>query len=542
VAVAEFEPQASSDLYSFEACYNATTSVNLVTVDGGAGTGYGSGEAALDVENIIGMAPQATIDIFQAPDTLAATYDTYAQIFNDDADPIVSTSWGQCELDLDSGDSAFYTEEGALFDQANTQGQTVFAAAGDNGSTDCGPSSPNASQLSVLDPASQPYVVGVGGTTAGSNSEDVWNSSLTADGAGGGGISSNWCMPTYQDRSSIPGVISGYSQSDATDCGATDPYLREVPDVSALADSTTGYTIFYDGSWTFEGGTSGAAPLWAGMAALIDASPFCRFYGSGTPGALPQGLYTIASAPWLYGDSFYDVTNGNNDYTPSGYGGGLYPATTGYDMASGLGTPIMVDQYTSGAVDWFDPGLVAAMCWQYGTTLRTTHILAVVPRVLSASHPTSVHIVGSGFLPISGTDYVNLRGQDYVPSCFSTTSCTVTLPRSSPGTTNLQVLVEDLTATPVTSADRITFVGPPRVNSLTPQSGGPTGRTRVVLRGSNFVGVKSVRFGSRLATSLSIVSPVEIEVTAPPGIGSVYVTVTALGGASARSARDIYRY
>lgn len=146
-------------------------------------------------------------------------------------------------------------------------------------------------------------------------------------------------MPAYQDQKAIPGLISSYTQTDAADCGSKVPYVRQVPDVAADADpDTNSYLIRYQGSWQGIGGTSGAAPLWAGAAALTDASPFCRYYDSGNPGVLPEGLYAFIAAEPSYEYSpppevVKDVTKGGNDYTSSGYTGGLYPATRGYDMA-----------------------------------------------------------------------------------------------------------------------------------------------------------------------------------------------------------------
>ena len=87
----------------------------------------------------------------------------------------------------------------------------------------------------------------------------------------------------------------------------------------------------YDGDWTAIGGTSAAAPLWAAFMALTNA-------GCTTPiGFANPTLYKVAGSS--YSSTFNDITSGNNDYTPSGYTGGLYPAGTGYDMASGLGSP-----------------------------------------------------------------------------------------------------------------------------------------------------------------------------------------------------------
>ncbi|MGB0096874.1 MAG: putative Ig domain-containing protein, partial [Solirubrobacteraceae bacterium] len=116
-------------------------------------------------------------------------------------------------------------------------------------------------------------------------------------------------------------------------------YCREVPDVSADADPYTGYMIYYNGAgsvsdgptgWLSVGGTSAAAPLWAALIALSNASSTC----SGSPiGFLNPVLYRIAGSG--YTSTFNDIISGNNNYT----GAGGFSAGAGYDMASGLGTP-----------------------------------------------------------------------------------------------------------------------------------------------------------------------------------------------------------
>ena len=138
-----------------------------------------------------------------------------------DADQIIATGWGLCELDVESasGGSAFLTSEQTLLQQAAMQGQTVFAASGDSGSSDCyGDTTSNANLPSVDDPASQPYVIGVGGTSIGASSETVWNDSSTNQGgAGGGGVSAVECMPDYQLQSTTSGesIPQGVVNSDS---------------------------------------------------------------------------------------------------------------------------------------------------------------------------------------------------------------------------------------------------------------------------------------------------------------------------------------
>ena len=545
VALAEFEPDSASDIAAYEACYGLDTPVNYYTVDGGAGTGSGSGEAALDIEDLAGLAPDVTVDVYQAPNGGSSdVYDLYSQIINADRDQVVSTSWGLCELDSDSG---LISSEDVLFAQAATQGQTVFAAAGDFGSTACYPDgSSHDADLSVSDPASQPYVVGVGGTSIAGTAETVWNGSSIGDGAGGGGLSDVWCMPAYQDQSAIPGLVSRYSKTSGS-CPSAVPYLRQVPDVSADADPLTGYTIYFDGTWLAIGGTSGGAPLWAAAAALIDASPFCGDYGSGDAGVQPAGLYAIVAAEHshIYGTTsagLRDVTSGNNDYTPSGYTGGRYPATRGYDMASGLGTPLISGLTRSGKASTYDPGLAALMCFQYRTRLGTTAIGAISPREGPAGRSRTVTIHGIGFLPIAGADHVEIGSKQVTASCVSTTKCTVKLPALRPGTYTVRISVEDLTLSPVTLRTHYRVVAAPAVSSLSPASGRHKGGNDVTIRGTNFVGVLAVRFGAKSAVSFRVVSATEIVAIAPSGSGTVAVTVSAAGGTSAASTHSRYHY
>ncbi|MGH9170306.1 MAG: putative Ig domain-containing protein [Acidimicrobiales bacterium] len=327
VGLFELEPNKTSDISAYQSCYGTSATVNYIKEDGGAGSGAGAGEAALDIEDVIGLAPDATIDVYQAPNSNTGLYDNYSAMVSSDTAKEMSTSWGECESE--SG-TTITSEENTLFEQAATQGQSIYAAAGDSGAEDCGTSA-----LAVDDPASQPYVTGVGGTEMTAigppPTQKVWNEKANGSGAGGGGISTLWKMPSYQTGApSSLNVIN--SASSGTPCGvASGSYCREVPDVSADADPYSGYVIYYDGSWTGIGGTSAAAPLWAAFTALTNASSSCK--GTGIGFANPD-LYDAAAT--AYSSDFSDITSGNNDYT----GSKGFSAGTGYDMASGLGTPI----------------------------------------------------------------------------------------------------------------------------------------------------------------------------------------------------------
>jgi hypothetical protein len=191
----------------------------------------------------------------------------------------------------------------------------------------------------VTDPASQPYVTAVGGTSFGHGSPDLgpppteqaWNDALYySEGAGGGGISATFSMPSYQQPL---GTVSG---STGTPCANSGGDCREIPDVSADADPSTGYIIYDDqqglGGWTALGGTSGATPLWAAVLAVVSSADG----NTAGYGALNPALYVLAQqSPDTY---LNDITSGNNDYNATD--GGQFPAMTGYDMATGLGTPV----------------------------------------------------------------------------------------------------------------------------------------------------------------------------------------------------------
>jgi subtilase family serine protease len=353
IAIYELEPDDPADIAAYQSCYGTDTPVSYIPVDGGAGSGPGSGEAALDIENVIGLAPGANVLVYQGPNSASdgpgsGPYDTFSAIINQDRASVISVSWGECEAQLGQADAI---AENTLFEQAAAQGESIVAASGDSGSEDCdaGGYLPE-TQLAVDDPSSQPYVTGVGGTSLQAlgprPTETVWNDGgspvapLVQPGAGGGGVSSFWPMPAGQlDAAAALGVRHAAAAGSA--CGNPGGYCREVPDVSADADPSTGYLIYWNGSgdvpgqpsgWQGIGGTSGAAPVWAALLALTDASSAC----AGTAvGYADPALYRAASSS--YANDFNDVTTGDNDFT--GTNAGNFAAGPGYDLATGLGTP-----------------------------------------------------------------------------------------------------------------------------------------------------------------------------------------------------------
>ena len=323
IAAYELGLYDSADVATYFACYGLSPTLDPINVDSGPTGGY-SEEATIDVEEAAALAPGATIDIYQGPDTNSGPTDVYQQIADDDTATIVTTSWGICENDPTGAPDA----EQAIFEQMAAQGQTVVAATGDSGSSDCAdnPDGYSPTTLAVDDPASQPLVTAVGGLTVSNTSpltETVWNGGVNG-GAGGGGKSVLWSRPSWQ---SAPGIMAGET-------------TRMVPDLSTMADPNSGFIEYYTGTstgtvrcrqtcstgWDAIGGTSIAAPIVSALVAV--AAQAC---GTSRLGFINPQLYAMASE----GVGFNDVTTGNNDI----YNVGAYNAGVGYDMASGLGSP-----------------------------------------------------------------------------------------------------------------------------------------------------------------------------------------------------------
>jgi hypothetical protein len=555
VAVAELEPNLATDITAYETCYGIKTPVKYITVDPGLAAGVGSGEAALDIENIAGLAPDVTIDVYQAPNTTLTTLlDIATKVADRDQDQVFSLSWGLCESLSGSALLAHYQ---TVFKAINSEGITVVAASGDTGSTGCFNSRATDKVLSPEAPASSNYVLSIGGTsmeTATPLSPEVtWNASAVKNGASGGGVSA-FCMPNYQDLNQhdpqyppIPGLISKYSKTSkpcVNSGGNPHGYEREVPDLSAQAVGGT-YPIYWDKAWHGSGGTSGATTLVAAEAALIDASPYCSSAGwdSGPAGILPQALYSVASADFdrdIYQGSGHavllDITARNNDYTPSGYTGGLFKATRGYDMATGLGAPLLTG--TIAAAPAASPGLASDVCDYFAPARSRISTTSVSPAYGRAGRAITLTVHGTGMIAVPYTDLAYIYNGAETKSlylayafCSSHTTCKVTLPAFKAGSYQVELSPVDLL--PCLTCKRFAkfqLANPPHVAGLSPSSGHRG--TRITIRGSNFIGVSAVDFGGAKGTRVKVISATKLTVIVPAGSGTVQVKVVAAGGAS----------
>ena len=313
----ELDGYTASDITAYETQYGLPAiPLQNVLIDGATGvpsTGDGPTEVTLDIELMAALAPGASkILVYEAPNAGTGAVDLYNKIATDNLAKEISTSWGEPE---NSDSASARNSENTAFQQMAAQGQSIYAAAGDSGAND------NGSTLSVDDPASQPYMVGVGGTTLTTNgaggaykSESTWNNGA-GNGAGGGGISTVWTIPSYQT------TLAGSAASK----GSTT--YRNVPDVSLNANQNTGYSVYYKGGWTVYGGTSCAAPLWAAFTALVNQKRVAA--GSATLGFANPPLYALAASN-AYANDFHDIADGTTNL--------YYPAVAGYDDATGLGT------------------------------------------------------------------------------------------------------------------------------------------------------------------------------------------------------------
>jgi kumamolisin len=301
VALWEFDGYQASNISTYDQQFGFSSSTpTTVSVDGAnydSKPGNGQGEVELDIEIVQGMAHAANTYVYEAPNSDQGQIDMAAKIASDNKVKVTSISWGACET---NSASATISSTDTQIKAGTAEGITYYAAAGDSGSDDC-----QNGTTAVDYPASDPSVLGVGGTalTTGSGgsyqSETTWNGGTGS--ATGGGVSTVFTTPSYQTGS------NGH---------------RTVPDVASDADPATGYAIYSAGSWQEFGGTSCAAPMWAGFTALYDATKGTSL-GDGH-----QAIYNVGKGS-SYGSAFHDVTSGNN---------GAYSAGPGYDDVTGWGS------------------------------------------------------------------------------------------------------------------------------------------------------------------------------------------------------------
>jgi subtilase family serine protease len=324
VGLVEFDGYFTNDIFNYanEAGDGRTNIViEPVLLDGYNGkpsTGLEDGEVEveLDIEMAMAIAPGlAKIVSYEAGENGNQNDVLNAMLANSNVVNL-NCCWGWF-----GGPSA---TTDAIFESMDAVGQTFFNASGDSGAFTSGSNSVNGvdNPSDGNAPSSNPYIMQVGGTTLKLNSKSTSWASEVVWRDSSGGISSYYSIPNWQTN-----------VSNMTDRGGSTSF-RNIPDVAANANNV--YVIYDNGKNTNyydgNGGTSCAAPLWAGFIALVNQQSAEN--GGQNAGFINPALYTIAAGS-NYLSCFHDVTSGSNTWSKSP---NMFYAMTNYDLCTGLGT------------------------------------------------------------------------------------------------------------------------------------------------------------------------------------------------------------
>jgi len=423
IGLMEVDDYKDANVAAYQGCFGTNVPISRVPVDGGTHPGVFEEEVELDIDVYLGMLPKLQqMLVYESDIRITAIIDSLQAMANDNLASVVSISFGGCEENRNV--TTFLMPENTIFEQMAAQGQSVFAASGDTGSRDCLlHHTPNASALAVDDPASQPYVTGVGGTkltidptTNAYAGETVWNGFSTGSGAGGGGLSGVWPMQEYQTG---PGVMNAYSNGK-----------RQVPDVAANADPKSGFVIYTTdpqscarvsgavgpSCFMATGGTSIAAPMWAAAATLTNQHLLTAGYPRmGFANPIIYRLFNSNPAV------FHDITTGHNCFDAScdATTDARYPATPGYDLATGVGT--------------FD-----AFAFSDAVLTSLPHITGTNPMNGALAGGTTVTFTGTNFQPGATVSFGSLPATN-MHVVDSTTITAVTPPRAA-GAADIQIV------------------------------------------------------------------------------------------------------
>ncbi|TAM11215.1 MAG: hypothetical protein EPN72_03825 [Nevskiaceae bacterium] len=313
-----------SDLQSAQAQFGMPTVAVQEIQTGRSSTVYtdttNTTEWDLDFQSILGMGGNFRKILAYNSGTLANAdlLPAFARWVSDNQARYASASFGECEGDAIN--TGFMKALDPILQQAVAQGQTLFAASGD----DFGANTPNCPALNLLGvnvgaqnvnyPASSPYVTAVGGTTLSTDSaghyasESAWNGTI-------GGISGSEAAPSWQQGLIPPsGLLTGVLSGP--------PTTRAIPDLALVGDPASGMLAIVNGQRVVVGGTSLSAPLvMAGWARVEQA------VGRNAGFAAPA-IYTLYKARGTAA-GFNDITTGSNN---------TYSAAAGWDYVSGLGS------------------------------------------------------------------------------------------------------------------------------------------------------------------------------------------------------------
>lgn len=314
VGLLQFDGYSATDIAYYESVAGLQSiPLQNVLLDGFSGFPTGTGgevEVSLDIEMVISMATNISKIIVYEAGPAGDWHDILNRMADDNLAKQLSCSWyipgGRADSVAD-----------LIFQQMALQGQSFFNASGDSDA-----------YTGLIDfPGDTPYITQVGGTTltttgpGGSRvSETVWNwgTEYGRNGIGSsGGISTQYPIPSWQTNISMTA-----NQGSTT--------KRNTPDVAMTADNVY---VRADGADYNVGGTSCAAPLWAGFAALVNQQ--AAGSGQSVIGFINPAADAIGSGA-IYTTAFHDITTGNNTWSGSPT---KFYAIAGYDLCAGWGTP-----------------------------------------------------------------------------------------------------------------------------------------------------------------------------------------------------------
>jgi subtilase family serine protease len=478
-----------SDIANFQSAVGIAGKTPIVVLVPNSGTSQvdatgDEAESDLDLEYSSTIAKGAQVYFVYTGNGNEGAFDAIVYAIDNSIAPIISTSYGECEPEL--GQTA-YTSYNTVLEQAAAQGQTIVAAAGDDGSTDCygeykSSDTADNERLAVDFPGSSQYVTSMGGTefpsadiASGNNTyfdaqsstdiissaksyipEMVWNDDTSAGSndptdplsAGGGGVSIFTAQPTWQS-----GTIGGVAIS-------TTGGKRMVPDIALTASPVNAPLAFCTSDATFwssgqkascndglrdstsgvltvGGGTSFDAPTFSGLVAIINQAK-----NSTGQGVINPTLYSLAATS-VYTTAFHDITSGGNQCTAgttycSSPGTTDYAATTGYDEASGLGS-----------IDFFN--LLTAWPTGTGTGSGTASFaLAATSVSLASGASTTGTLTITPANGYTGTVNLTVNAASLTDGCVILTANSVSVTGTTPATATYTVYTS---STACTAAD-----------------------------------------------------------------------------------------
>ncbi|HEV2846614.1 MAG TPA: S53 family peptidase, partial [Thermoanaerobaculia bacterium] len=259
-------------------------------------------ECTMDLQILGTVAPGARFVTYLAPGTAQGKYNAFSKaIFDSERSPsVINCSWGSCE---NQTPKSLLGSLDKLFQQAALKGVTICASTGDfgDGAATCG-------EATVNCPAGSPYVLACGGTSGAADlsKETSWYEVLSGLAMSGGhGFSQFYSLPDWQKEAGV---------------GAGGQTGRGIPDVAAKADVMNGYDVVVTGLDLPMGGSSASAPLWAGLAALLNEKL-----------GRPVGYFTSLLYTQAFAQAVRDITES---------GGGPCKTGPGWDECTGLGSPL----------------------------------------------------------------------------------------------------------------------------------------------------------------------------------------------------------